>query len=422
MLARHAGAARFGFNRCLATTKIALTDHRRNPGVRVPWTGFDHINAFNTWKKTPDAGRVFTVDAAGAASLTAVGLGWRNQVCQQVFEEAAVDLGHGLSAWRDSRTGQRAGRRMGFPRFKAKSSAVPSFRLRNKHSGSGRPSIRVGDDRPRTVTLPVIGVVQVREDTRRLRRMLAKGRAKILSATISQRAGRWLISLATEAAELPAAHRHPVRASTDHRGWVGVDRGLSAFIVAATSVGVEVDRVTDQPRPLVTGIRRQRRLARSVSRKPKGSRGRSNAVARLARHHHRIRNTRAHFLHQVSNRLVKTHDRLVIEDLNIAGMLRNPYLARAIGDAGWGEFARQLRYKQQWRGGQVATVDRWFPSTRLCSGCGARNDTLALGDRVFTCGCGTRLDRDLNAAINLAARGEELQRCPSPGARSTSPG
>ncbi|MFI5780783.1 RNA-guided endonuclease InsQ/TnpB family protein [Nocardia sp. NPDC051570] len=422
MLARHAGAARFAFNHCLAETKTALNRRRRHLDVRVPWTGFDHINRFNAWKKTEDAGRVFTVDPAGAVSLTAIGLGWRNQVSQQVFEEAAVDLGHGLRAWRDSRTGTRAGPRVGFPRFKAKSSTVASFRLRNRCSPRGRASIRVGEDRPRSVTLPVIGVVRVREDTRRLRRMTTKGRARILSATISHRAGRWMISLATEAADLPAAHRHPVRAPGDHQGWVGVDRGLSALVVAATAGGVEVERVTDQPRPLVTGMRRQRRLARSVSRKQKGSRGRRAAAARLARHHHRIRNIRAHFLHQASNRLVKTHDRLVIEDLNIAGMLGNRHLARAIGDAGWGEFARQLRYKQAWRGGHVITVDRWFPSTRLCSGCGVRNDGLTLADRVFACGCGTRLDRDLNAAINLAARGEELDRCPSPGARSTSPG
>ncbi|WP_433678407.1 RNA-guided endonuclease InsQ/TnpB family protein [Nocardia sp. CA-119907] len=422
MLGRHAGAARFAFNHCLAMTKAALGERRRDPAVRVPWTGFDHINGFNTWKKTEQAGRTFAVDSSGTASLAAVGLGWRNQVCQQVFEEAAVDLGRGLVAWRDSRIGKRSGLRVGFPKFKAKSSTAPSFRLRNKHSQRGRALIRVGDDHPRSVTLPVIGTVRVREDTRRLRRMIAVGRAKILSATVSYRGGRWMISLATEAADLHPAHQHPVHNGGDHGGWVGVDRGLSAFLVAASSDGVEVDRITDQPKPLAAGLHRQRRLARSLTRKQKGSRNRRKAVVRLARHHHRIRNTRAHFLHQVSNRLVKTHDRLVIEDLNIAGMLRNRRLARAIGDAGWGEFARQLRYKQGWRGGEVLTVDRWFPSSQLCSRCGARTVGLTLADRIFTCGCGAQLDRDLNAAVNLATRGEQLDLCPSPGARSTSPG
>ncbi|WP_329405874.1 transposase [Nocardia vinacea] len=422
MLSRHAGATRFAFNQCLAMTKAALSERRRDADVRVPWTGFDHINGFNAWKKTEHAGRMFTVDSTGEVSLTEVGLGWRNQVCQQVFEEAAVDLARGLSAWRDSRTGKRAGRRVRFPKFKSKSSTIPSFRMRNKRSPREWTSIRVGDDHPRSVTLPVIGAVRVREDTRRLRRMIAAGRAKILSVTVSYRAGRWMISLTTEATDLHPAHRHPVRDGDDHGGWVGVDRGLSVFLVAATSDGVEVDRITDRPKQLVSGMRTQRRLARSFTRKQKGSRNRRKAAARLARHHHRIRNVRAHFLHQVSNRLVKTHDRLVIEDLNIAGMLRNRRLARAIGDAGWGEFARQIRYKQDWRGGEVATVERWFPSSRLCSRCGVRNAGLTLADRVFTCGCGTRLDRDLNAAVNLATRGEQLDLCPSPGARSTSPG
>ncbi len=422
LLSRHAGAARFAFNQCLAMTKAALQSRRRNQDVRVPWTGFDHINGFNAWKRTEQAGRMFAVDSSGTASLVVVGLGWRNEVCQQVFEEAAVDLGRGLVAWRDSRIGKRAGRRVGFPKFKSKTSTVPSFRLRNKSSPRGRAMIRVGDDHPRSVTLPVIGAVRVREDTRRLRRMIAAGRAKIVSATVSYRAGRWMISLTTEATDLHPAHWHPVRDGDDRGGWVGVDRGLSAFLVAATGDGVEVDRIADQPKPLVTGMARQRRLARSVTRKRKGSRHRREAAARLARHHHRIRNLRAYFLHQVSNRLVKTHDRLIIEDLNIAGMLRNRCLARAIGDAGWGEFARQLRYKQGWRGGEVVTVDRWFPSSQLCSRCGARTVGLTLADRIFTCGCGIRLDRDLNAAINLATRGEHLDLCPSSGARSASPG
>ncbi|MFI6364199.1 RNA-guided endonuclease TnpB family protein [Nocardia sp. NPDC050630] len=422
MLVRHAGAARFAFNQCLTMTKAALDERRRKPDRSVPWTRFDHINGFNAWKKTEQAGRVFTVDATGEVALTVVGLVWRNQVCQQVFEEAAGDLAQGLAAWRDSRTGKRTGCRVGFPKFKTKASTIPSFRLRNKHAKRRRASIRVGDSGPRSVTLPVIGTVRVREDTRRLRRMIAAGRAKILSATVSLRAGRWMISLVTEATDLHPAHRHTVRESSDHGGWLGIDRGLSAFLVAATSDGVEVDRITDQPKPLVMGMRRQRRLAQTLTRKQTGSRNRRKAAARLARHHHRIRNIRAHFLHQVSNRLVKTHDRLVIEDLNIAGMLRNRCLARAIGDAGWGEFARQLRYKQGWRGGEVATVDRWFPSSRLCSSCGKRNEQLTMANRVFTCGCGTRLDRDLNAAVNLATRGEQLDLCPSPGARSTSPG
>lgn len=250
-------------------------------------------------------------------------------------------------------------------------------------------------------------MIQVREDTRRLRRLLTNGRAKILSATVVYKAGRWLVSIAVEAADLHPAQQHPARPDTDIGGWVGADRGLSAFLVAATGDGTEVDRVTDHPKPLAAALRKQRRLARAVTRKAKGSNNRWKAVARLGRHHRHIRNIREHFLHQVSTRLVKTHDRLVLEDLNIVGMQANRHLSRAISDAGWGELARQIGYKQAWRGGQVYTVDRWFPSSRTCARCRTLQPMLRLADRVFTCGCGYTADRDLNAATNLAVRAEE---------------
>ncbi|MGW5381306.1 RNA-guided endonuclease InsQ/TnpB family protein [Nocardia sp. NPDC003963] len=182
-----------------------------------------------------------------------------------------------------------------------------------------------------------------------------------------------------------------------------MDRGLSTFLVAATVDGTETVRIDDPPEPLAAGLRRQRQLAKALSRKQKGSHNRKEAAARPALHHHRIGAIRRHFLHQVTNRLVKTHDRLVIEDLHIAGMLRNRYLARAIGDAGWADFAPLLSYKQQWRGGTAVTADRWFPSSKRCSACGTLNAALTLADRVFTCGCGYRADRDLNAAADLAA-------------------
>jgi len=339
VLARHAGAARFAFNQCLRIVKSALTDRKAEPDSEVPWTGFDLINVFNAWKKTEDAGRVFTVDTAGGVELSVTGLSWRTEVCQQVFEEAAVDLGKGLKAWSDSRSGKRKGKRIGFPGFKKKTTSVPSFRLRNKHP-KGRPAaIRVGDGgQPRSLTLPGIGQIAVHDDTRRLRRMLGKDRAKILFATVTERAGRWWASLNVEAADLHPAHQHQHqhqhRDTAEGGGWVGVDRGLSAFAVAAAANGTELARITDAPKALTTGIPRQRRLARSLSRKKKGSHNRRTAAARLGRHHHRVANVRRHFTHQVSNALVKTHDRLVIEDLNTAGMLANHRLARSISDAG----------------------------------------------------------------------------------------
>src|SRR5690606_17629038 len=115
-------------------------------------------------------------------------------------------------------------------------------------------------------------------------------------------------------------------------------------------------------------------LAKLMARKQKGSRNRRDAASRLRRHYRRVRDIRRHFLHRVSNELVKTHDRIVIEDLNVAGMLRNRRLARAISDAAWGEFARMLTYKQAWRSGEIVVADRWYPSSQICSSCRRTGD------------------------------------------------
>ncbi len=126
-----------------------------DPGVKVAWSGFDLINGFNAWKKTEDAGRVVAIDTTGEAEIVVTGLPWRFEVCQQVFEEAAVDYGRALAAWWDSRCGKRTGKRVGFPCFKKKTGVTPSFRLRNKHPKGRTPAIRVGDNgRPRSITLP----------------------------------------------------------------------------------------------------------------------------------------------------------------------------------------------------------------------------------------------------------------------------
>ena len=342
VLRRHAGASRFAYNQCLQIVKSSLVQHRANPTVDVPWSGFDLINAFNNWKRSEDAGRVLAVGADGQAQVVVTGLSWRSDVHQQVFEEAAVDCARALAAWSDSRRGKRKGKDIGFPRFKKKSASATSFRLRNKRAKGRPPAIRVGDTDARSVTLPGIGTIQVRDNTRRLRRMLASDRARILFATVRHQAGRWWVSLNVEAADLHPALMHPVRDRADAGGWVGVDRGLLHFLVAAGADGAEVARVSDAPRSLRAGLNRQRRLARNLSRKQKGSINRHESAARLARHHRHVVNVRRHFLHQVSNALVKNHDRLVIENLNVLGMLRNHRLAQAISDASWGEFARHI--------------------------------------------------------------------------------
>ena len=414
--------------------KTALTQHQTDPTVDTPWSGFDLINVFNAWKKSEDAGRVFTVDADGVVENVVTGLQWRHEVCQQVFEEAAVDCGRALAAWSDSRSGSRKGARVDFPRFKKKTGVVPAFRLRNKHPRGRRAAISVGDNgHCRSVTLPAVGKIRVHDDTRRLRRMLAKDRGKILFATIAHRSGRWWVALNVLAADLHPAHHHVPRDLGDGGGWVGVDRGLLAFLIAANADGTEVARITEAPKALVAGLRRQRRLAKSLSRKQKGSQNRRDAAAKLARHHHHVANVRRHFLHQVSNELVQTHDRLVIENLNVSGMLTDHRLAR-ISDAGWESSARLLGYKQAWRSGLIATADRWVPLERaMLAECGldpprsgSRRPGLHLCLRPLhrsrpQCGCesrpvGPRPPRSFTRSPDPQATGPGHQ-CPPTGRR-----
>lgn len=147
-------------------------------------------------------------------------------------------------------------------------------------------------------------------------------------------------------------------------------------------------------------MRKQRRLAKAVSRKSKGSANRCKAIRRLARHHETAANRREHLIHQVSNRLVKTHDRICLEDLNTAGTLHNPKLARRIADAAWATLAYQPAYKQAWAGGQLVLADRWLPSSKTCSKCGTVKPLLDLRERTFHCAaCGVVIDRDLNLAV-----------------------
>jgi putative transposase len=418
VLARHAGAARFAYNQCLRAVKDALDARKDNPGVNVPGTGFDLINVFSAWKRSEAAGRSWAVNSAGVATLVEVGLVWRGEVCAQVFEEAAVDLGRGLDAFSKYKAGLRRGGRTGFPTFKRKGRARESFRIRNKIR-TGRPSIRVGEAHPRSITLPFIGIVMVIEDTRRLRRLLRPGsdgapRARIWFATVSRHRGRWIIALNVEAPNLHPAMRHPQRDHTDHGAFVGLDRGLSVWLVAALADGTELDR-RHTPRPLARALPRLRRASRRSSRKQPCSLNKKKADVRLNRIHGRIADQRRNATHEVTTRLVKTHDRLCVEDLAVANLVRNGHLARAVADAAWGELSRQLAYKAAWYGSLLVSAPRWFPSSKTCSSCGSVRRGLDLSQRVFRChtsagGCGLVLDRDLNAAVNLAAWAEAEHR------------
>jgi putative transposase len=466
VLSRHAGASRFAFNQCLRAVKDALDLKEMDHGAFVPWSGFALINYFNVWKGSEAAGRTWAIDSAGQAIRADTGLFWRGDVCAQVFEEAAVDLGRALSAYSKSRRGEREGPRVGFPKFKKKGKAPESFRIRNRFmkrpvrardpaTGKLRrkkvtdpetdklvtewkrdpatgevienPTIAVGTEvDPRTIMLPYIGTLYVREDTRRLRRLLRPGasgmpRARIHFATLTRRRGRWRIACNVVAPDLHYARRHPPRAPDDHSGWVGVDRGLSTYALGATAQGVEVFR-TEGLKPLARSLPKLSRASKAASRKQARSQNRKKADARLNRIHGQVADRRRDFLHRTTSELVKTHDRLCLEDLSVANMMRNRTLARHVGDAAWSEYHRQVSYKSAWYGSTCSIAPRFFASTKTCSACGWVRQDMDLSCRRFICKrCGLVIDRDLNAAINLAAWAEAEHRsgaqAPDPEAR-----
>jgi putative transposase len=165
------------------------------------------------------------------------------------------------------------------------------------------------------------------------------------------------------------------------------------------------------PRPLRTALRKLRRASRTHSRKQPGSANRRKSAARLARIHARVTNVRADTLHKTTTDLACRYETVVVEDLNVAGMIRNRRLARAIADQGFGQARRMLSYKTGWHGGTLVIANRWYPSSKTCSVCGTVKTKLSLSERTYQCEhCGLVIDRDINAARNLftlAASGAE---------------
>ncbi|WP_344593086.1 RNA-guided endonuclease TnpB family protein [Actinomadura vinacea] len=223
--------------------------------------------------------------------------------------------------------------------------------------------------------------------------------ARPSTVTVSQdAAGRWFVSLLCQD---PAVRPLPVTGGT-----VGIDAGLDHLLTLSTG-----EKITN-PRHERHDRTRLAKAQRELSRKAKGD-GANQAKARrrVARIHARIADRRRDFLHKITTRLVRDNQTLVIEDLTVRNMLKNRSLARAIGDAAWSEFRRMLEYKATWYGREVIAVDRWFPSSKLCSACGNRQSDMPLHVRAWTCGCGTSHDRDVNAAKNILAAGLAVTAC-----------
>jgi putative transposase len=421
-IARHVGARRFAWNQSLRLVLDAQKQKRTDPSVVVPRTAYSLINAINGWKRSEGAGRRFVVGSNGQTTAL-LGLPWRHQVCAQVLEEAAVDLARALGAAHQAKgtTAKGTKRAVGFPSFQKKGRCAQSFRLRNRISKTGTPSITVGGTEARSITLPVLGTIAVREDTRALRRLLRPGtngpRARVCQVTVALRRGRVVLYVTVQGPD-----RHPARRDQgSEQGFVGVDLGLTHAVVAARADGTEVTRL-EPLRPLERSLAALRRADRTAARQQKGSKNRRKAHDRLQVIHARVANQRKDFLHRSSSTLVKTHDRLCLEDLAVANLVRNRHLARRIADAGWGTFRQMVDYKASWYGTELTIAPRWFPSSRTCSSCRWHWAEMTLSDRVFRCAhCGAVMDRDRNAAVNLAlwanAESSSASQAPDPEAR-----
>jgi putative transposase len=259
-------------------------------------------------------------------------------------------------------------------------------------------AIRVEPDRMHVV-LPRLGRLKLHESARKLARRLDNDTARIMSATVRRDGGRWHVSFTVE---VERAEHRPARPASV----VGVDVGIKHLAVLSTG------ELVDNPRHLTGAQTRLRALGRALSRKtgPDRRTGRrpsnrwQRASARLGRTHARVANLRRDGLHKLTTRLAREHGTVVVEDLNVTGMMANRRLARHIADASFAEIRRQLAYKTQWNGGRLLVADRWYPSSKTCSGCGEAKAKLALSEREYHCeACGLVMDRDRNAALNLAA-------------------
>jgi len=215
---------------------------------------------------------------------------------------------------------------------------------------------------------------------------------------VREQAGRWWVTFQLD---IDRTDVNTARAVDPDAPTCGIDLGLKTFAVIADDTGA-VEQV-QTPRAWKAAQRRLRRANKALHRKQKGSANRAKARQAVAAIHLKVTHQRGDFLHQLATRLARTKRAIAVESLNVAGMVRNRRLARAVSDAGFGEFIRQLEYKADWYGSKVWAADRWYPSSKTCGNCGALNAGLTLADRVWICQCGTTHDRDHNAARNLLA-------------------
>jgi putative transposase len=402
-LASHTGAARFAYNFALALVKERMDVRAAGGGVEVPWT-------------LPALRREWNRNKQQVAP-------WWAENSKEAASSGLADLAAGLKAFSESKRGQRAGARVGFPGFKRRGRTRESFRYTTGRFGVS--------DRTR-VQLPRIGHIRTHEPTTKLLEKIKAGRARILSMTVSRESGRWYCSLCCEVERDDRAPRRSVTA-------IGVDVGVRNLAVLSTG-----ERIAN-PRALEYAQRRLRRYQRRLDRQRRHnnpgcfdacgravrgtravqcSRRMDKTQSRVRKLHTRASNIRGNAIHNLTSRLAGEFSLIVVERLNVRGLCRSGHagLRRALHDAALAEIRRQLAYKTAWHGGTLIEAPTFYPSSKICSACGTAKTKLPLSDRTFRCArCGFILDRDENAARNLeklgqhvAASGAETENARSP--------
>jgi putative transposase len=371
LLSSHTGAARFCHNFLLGVVMENWKQNRekKETGEAVnqeDYLGTRHLDLQKLWYER-------RADAAP----------WFSENASSTYNYAQVHLAQAFSNF-------HAGRAK-VPQFKSKGRcetftvAGGSTRLVDSHH----------------VRLSRVGELKTFESMRKLYRHLERGTARIMSATVSERRSKFYLSFTVEMSRVVPTPRSPERV-------IGVDLGISTLYTGATASGEQVLNVAN-PRNYQRHQVKLARAQRVASRRqgPRKGVAPSNrwkrANARTQKIHADIANARKNLIHETTTYLAKNYDRIVVEDLNVKGMLKNYSLAKHISDAAWGEFVRQLEYKAPWYGSTVVKADRFFPSSKTCSSCGAVKAKLPLEIRTYHCeACGISMDRDLNAATNLA--------------------
>jgi putative transposase len=350
-LLRHAGAARWAYNWGLRRKIESYKDTGKSPSA------VDLHRELNKLKKKP---------------LDEGGVPWMYESSKCAPQEALRNLDRAYSNF--FRRCKIGAKKKGFPKFKSRKKGIGSFRLTG--------TIHAFES---SVWLPSLGEIRLKE-----RGYMPADGVRVLAATVSENAGRWFVSLQAE--------QHALEPGSRPYHIVGVDVGIRHL--AVTSDG----KVYDNPRALTKTQRTLRVRQKAVSRKIKGSNNRRKAAVRVARVHYRVVCIRRDAIHKMTTAITKLASVVVVEDLNVSGMLSNHRLALALSDASLSEIHRQLAYKSKWYGVTLLKAGRFYPSSKRCSKCGHVKETLSLDERTYHCeskGCGHVMDRDLNASINL---------------------